>query len=424
MDSAISFAVNSNEIISECLKEHGKGELFRRADGLEFEERRVNARNKYLESHPETEPEYREAILNAAITPGMTREQAIAAWGLFEEDTRTVFGNVAEDEHSAYAYFTGFEVGGRHALYLKDEVVLGIRQTDELIQPHEKELDMRIAEETGLFYFYDGYDGQLRGSNVDQYRMDWDTQHLRLYVIEIVPPSSVRRIEQYIVGKGLTRKYNLALFELGFDSRSAPAEIRSRIALSIVPYPRLRGAERDEAESSTPATVRDPPILLPSSVRPPEDPALAPPDKWFDYIGEDHSQTATFPSINNQRESLPVDWMRDRLFRVEEVPLFVDYVSLYDLVEVEWRDGDIIPCFKRVVENYGYRTIRAVVNELDRVSDILQFAKMNTEKPMKYRYEEGVLALTTGKDGLNESAKEWLGYLPVTWKYTDTLTQD
>lgn len=248
------FAVNSNEIISECLKEYGKGKLFFRADGLEFEKRRTQVRNKYLESHPEVEPEYRGVILQAAITPGMTREQVIAAWGLFEEDSRTVFGHVVEDEHSAYAYFTGFEVRGRHALYLKDDVVLGVRQTDELIQPHEKELDMRRAEENGLFYFYDGNDGQLRGSNVDQYKMDWDTQHLRLYVIEIVPPTSVLRIKDYVRSKGLSREYEMALLKLGYDSRTAPIEVRTRVALSIIPYPRLRGGEvSDEEQSSTPA---------------------------------------------------------------------------------------------------------------------------------------------------------------------------
>jgi hypothetical protein len=243
-----SFAVNSNEIISECLKEYGKGELFFRADGLEFEERRTQVRSKYLASDPEVEPEYREAILQAAITPGMTMEQVIAAWGLLEEDTRTVFGHVAADEHSAYAYFTGFNVRGQHALYLKDYVVLGVRQTDELIPPHEKELDMRIAEETGLFYFYDGNDGQLRGSNVDQYHMDWDTQHLRLYVIEIVPPSSVLRIKDYVRAKGLSREYERALLKLGYDSRTAPIEIRTGVALSIIPYPRLRGGEANDQE--------------------------------------------------------------------------------------------------------------------------------------------------------------------------------
>lgn len=212
MDSEVnSFAVNSNEIISECLKQYGKGELFVRADGREFEVRRVNARNKYLESHPEIEPEHREAILKAAITPGMTRDQVIAAWGLFEEDTRIVFGHVAEDERSAYAYFTGFEVRGRHALYLKDDVLFGVRRTDELIPPHERELDMRRAEGNGLFYFYDGKDGQLRGSNVDQYKMDWDTQHLRLYVIEIVPPTSVLGIREYVRSKGLSKEYEAAL---------------------------------------------------------------------------------------------------------------------------------------------------------------------------------------------------------------------
>ena len=49
--------INSHEIISECLKQYGKGKLFFRTDGLEFEERRAESRREYLESHPGTEPE-------------------------------------------------------------------------------------------------------------------------------------------------------------------------------------------------------------------------------------------------------------------------------------------------------------------------------------------------------------------------------
>lgn len=427
MDSEVnSFAVNSNEIISECLKEHGKGELFLRADGLEFEERRTKARSKYLESHPEVEPDYREAILKAAITPGMTREQVIAAWGLFEEDTRTVFGHVAEDEHSAYAYFTGFSVHGRHALYLKDDVLLGVRQTDELIPPHERELDMRRAEGNGLFYFYDGKDGQLRGSNVDQYKMDWDTQHLRLYVIEIVPPTSVLGIREYVRSKGLSKEYEAALLRLGYNFRTAPNEILIGVALSIIPYPRLRGGDVGEEPATAAATqLPDIAIALPSSASlPPKDPASMPPEQWISDVAEGMRQEVTFPTMNNKVEIVRVEWMRERLFRVEEVPLRVNGVSLYDLVEGEWRDGESIPHFKRVVENYGYRTVRAIVNQPDRLDSILEFAKMNTEEPMKYRCEERILALTVRKPGLSDFQKEWFGHLPVIWNYTDTLTQD
>lgn len=427
MDSEVnSFAVNSNEIISECLKEYGKGELFLRADRREFEERRVKARDKYLASHPEIAREYREAITKAAITPGMTREQVIAAWGLFEEDTRTVFGHVAQDEHSAYAYFTGFAVRGLHALYLKDDVILGVRQTDELVSPHERELDMRRAEETGLFYFYDGNDGQLRGSNVDQYKMDWDTQHLRLYVIEIVPPTPVLKIKDYVRSKGLSEEYEAALLRLGYNFRTAPNEILIGVALSIIPYPRLRGGDVGEEPATAVATqLPDIPIALPSSATlPPKDPASMPPAQWISDVAEGMRQEVTFPTVNNQVEIVRVEWMRERLFRVEEVPLRVNGVSLYDLVEAEWRDGESTPHFKRVVENYGYRTVRAIFNPSASLDSILKFAKMNAEEPMKYRCEERILVLTVRKPGLSDFEKEWLDILQVTWNYTDTQTQD
>jgi hypothetical protein len=54
MNEVNAFAVNSNQIILECLKEHGKGKLFFRTDGLEFETRRARVREKFLnvpESH-------------------------------------------------------------------------------------------------------------------------------------------------------------------------------------------------------------------------------------------------------------------------------------------------------------------------------------------------------------------------------------
>ena len=80
--------VISSEIISECVKEHGSGELFFRRDGLEFESRRVEARQAYLAAQTELDEGHRLAISQAAITPGMTKPQVTAAWGLLEEDTR------------------------------------------------------------------------------------------------------------------------------------------------------------------------------------------------------------------------------------------------------------------------------------------------------------------------------------------------
>lgn len=430
MNEVNAFAVNSNQIILECLKEHGKGELFFRTDGLEFETRRAAARAKFLKSNPEIEPKHCDAILRAAITPGMTRQQVTAAWGLLEDDTRLVFGHVVEERRTAYAYFTGFNVPASHALYFHEDLLLGVRQTDEWIPFHEKELDMRFAEEFGLFYFYDGNDGQLRGSNVDQYKMDWDTQHLRLYVIEIVPPSSIRKIESYMTRYGLTEKYETALLQLGYDSRTAPAKVRTHVALSVIPYPRLRGAAADEEEEALSETSDGPrtkerqalPKVIALPAAPVPDPATLPPEEWLAEVRTGLRQEVRFPSSKGGSEIVRVDWMRERLFRVEEVPLFVNGVSLYDLVEVEWRGKDLIPYFKRVAENYGYRTIRAVVNDLDRSEDIEDFAKKNTDDSIKYRCEQGVLVMTVRKPGVDDFVREWLGYLPLTWVYTDTLT--
>ena len=408
--------INSSEIILECLKEHGKGKLFFRADGLAFEEQRAQARCVYIESHPEINPEHGEAILKAAITPGMTREEVIAAWGLLAEDTRSSFGNVTYDQRASYSCFTGLNVGERYALYLKDDVVVSVRHTDELVPPHELELTMRLAEENlGLFYFYDGSDGRLRGSNADQYHMDWDTQHLRLYTIEILHPLSIGWIEDDLRAKGLIRQYEIALLRLGFDSRTASDELRSRVALATLPYPRPRSDEAGEEEEA-PATPRlsDSPIALPASaLERSYDPKSVSLEKWFAYVAFGNRPEVAFPSIDDQVELVTVEWMRESLFRVEQVPLLVNGVSLYDLIEVEWQEGNVIPRFHRVAERSGHRTIRAVVTDPEREVSIRHFAKLNTTDRKRYRYEKSTLAFTISESELDDIAKEWLGYLPL-----------
>ena len=234
--------INSGEIIAECLKKYGQGELFARTDGLQFEAQRADVRRAYLEAHPETSPQHREAILNAAITPGMTRDEVIAAWGLIEKDTRTSFGQVTEDRRVAYAYFTGIEVGANYALYFQDETLMGVRETEELVPPHEREIDMRIAEDGGMFYFYDGTDGQLRGSDSDQYHMDWDTAHHHLYRIEIITRSSRYRIEAHLEANNAMEEYEAELQRQGYTPANAPAEVRSQVALRLLPYPQKSGA--------------------------------------------------------------------------------------------------------------------------------------------------------------------------------------
>jgi hypothetical protein len=419
---------NSHEIISECLKHYGKGQCFSRTDGLQFEARRAELRRAYLESHPDLEEEFRKAILAAAAIPGMTRDQVVAAWGLLEEDTRLVFGNVTEDRLSAYGYFTGFNVGACHALYLKDDVVVGIRETEELVPPHAQELDMRFAEEDqGVHFFYDGDDGQVRGSDVDQFHIDWDTLHLHLYSVELVRPSSPEKIEQHIRKKGLIREYEIAFLRLGYYSQTAPEEVRSRIALCLLPYTGLHRTATIEQEA--PLTDRDVaprgPIALPRSALASEETSgFQPPAEWLAHIAEHAQQQAIFPSEGGGRELLKVEWKGGRIFRVDQIPCWVNAVSLYDLVEVDWSDEEIVPLFKRVAERSGLRTIRAVVNDPKGTWLIERFADINFSDPKRYRIDKRVLALTIEEPKLDDIAKEWLSYLPVSWSYTDTLTQD
>ena len=123
-------APTSSEIISECLKRYGEGQLFFRRDGLEFEAQRVRQRQDYLESHPEIDEQHRHAIAQAAVTPGMTREEVVAAWGLLSADTRMSFGHVKDDRRAAYAVFTGFAVGAAidsHLVIIERDFIKWIR---------------------------------------------------------------------------------------------------------------------------------------------------------------------------------------------------------------------------------------------------------------------------------------------------------
>jgi hypothetical protein len=107
---------------------------------------------------------------------------------------------------------------------------------------------------------------------------------------------------------------------------------------------------------------------------------------------------------------------------VDRVPLGVNGVSLYDLVELEWPAGEVVPRFKQVTERRG-RTIRALMTDPAREDSIRHFAKLHVADRKRYRYEKPVLAFTIVEPELDELMKEWLGYLPVTWVYTDTLSQ-
>jgi hypothetical protein len=119
-------------IIDSCLKRHGEGQVFYRGDGLAFEARRVARRAAYLEEHPETKPEYRELIEKGAITPGMSRGESIAAWGLIDEDMSEVGGRSTADNHHGYSYYYGFNLDRPYVLYLIDNTVVGVEEDTKL----------------------------------------------------------------------------------------------------------------------------------------------------------------------------------------------------------------------------------------------------------------------------------------------------
>ncbi len=400
--------ITSTQIISQCEKEYGKGQLFFRADGLESEARRAELRSEYLQAHPAIEPEHREAILKGAVTLGLTREEVSAAWGLLEEDTRMVFGHVTDDGLAAYAYFNGFRVGRPYTLYFKNESVVGITEAVELVEPHELELTMRFAEAyKGMHYFYPGKDGALVASDVDQVHIDWDTLHLHLYTIETVLPYSWSTIKRELEDKGVIREYELEFVRRGLDSSNAPEEVKLRAALTALPYP---GGDQDrdpdqEKITSQSQPVNSGPIALPPEKTLPEYWGTLPPDDWRNYIDRGGESAVVFPVSNGGIELVKADCVGSRQFRVREVPLWVNDVCIYDVVEVEWYANDVKPHFKQVIEREGYRTVRAVIHNPAKEESIKHFAKLNSALPTLFHYEEGVLAFTIGELNLIGSRK-------------------
>lgn len=236
--------VTSYEIITECQKYHGAGKLFFRSDGLQNEERRDAQRHRFLEANPGIGTERRKQILSAGVTPGMTRGEATAAWGLLDEDTRNVFGHVTEAPRTTYAYFTGFDVGTIYTLYMINEVVAGVRETEELIQPHKQELLMRLAERfLGLLFFYEGQDGRIWGSDMSEYKNPPDILAMGMHRMEVIPNfleedrATRDLLEWRLVGKGVYSDYKEALRQMGTDENNATPEQRCEAALAVKPLP-------------------------------------------------------------------------------------------------------------------------------------------------------------------------------------------
>jgi hypothetical protein len=412
------FEITSGEIIFECLREHGKGELFLRCDGLQFEEERAQLRRDYLESHPEIKESHRRAILEAAVTPGMTKPQVTAAWGLLEEDTRTAFAHVTDDGRAAYAYVTGFSVGESYAVYFKDDVVVGVRQTAELVPPHKHEVTMRDAEETRrLFYFSDGDEDELWGSE-HHFAGNWDPTLLRRANPRQVFPLSAEEIQQHLRAKGLFAEYELAVRRLGHDYKTASYEVASLAALSVLPY-----LGRTTAQERSVNSLDDSSLVFgdqsPTS-------QLIPPEEWFWQVANSGRTQARFPSSDDKSELVSVQWYKGGTFVVNQVPLLVNGVSQFDIVECEWENDDPIPHFKRVVRNIGYRTVRVVLTDAKHLGELAKFATDCVDERYlgRYRLENDILAFTIPESELYEEFRWRLNFISATWLHTDTLSQD
>ena len=226
-------------VVSECLRFHGWGERFARTDGAERDPGRKRARGEYLAARRDVSPEHREAILRAEVTPGMRKSEVTAAWLLTPEETRDLYGHVAEVAGVSYAYFTGFDVGRRHALCLIGDLVVGVKLCDEVLIRRDRELDKEVARHyLGYAYFFETDEGEVGGCEVDPHECDLDTWYYNGYRRGIVlpystDPAAAERLEWEVREKGRFGEYLSALERLGTDIAAATPAERCRAAVKV-----------------------------------------------------------------------------------------------------------------------------------------------------------------------------------------------
>jgi hypothetical protein len=242
-------------VISECLKFHGWGERFARTDGLEQEESRRALREKLL-AEGGVRAELRAAVLRAEVTPGMRKSEVTAAWGLTHEDARDVYGHVVAVGATTYAYFTGFEVGRRHALCLAGETVVGVKPCDEILIRRDRELEMELARRYHAYVqFFETAAGELGGRTIDFNNPEEFDVELWLhgaYAERTFPPYStdataIEPIEWELRAKGRFEEYASALARLGASPATATPAERCRAAIEVAGL-HAEALEEDSAE--------------------------------------------------------------------------------------------------------------------------------------------------------------------------------
>ena len=144
------------------------------------------------------------------------------------------------------------------------------------------------------------------------------------------------------------------------------------------------------------------------SGREPEEGKTIPPDEWWTGSYAKGNVRINFYNIYGQVESLAATWIEDNVFALDETPLLVNGLSIEDEVEVEWREGEVIPYFLRVKRRSIYRTFRVELSGPGAANPRLkEFLRRYTSGA---RIHQDVLAFSvyTGEHSADDSAVEWL----------------
>lgn len=159
-----------------------------------------------------------------------------------------------------------------------------------------------------------------------------------------------------------------------------------------------------------------------------EAPEKFPPEEWFAAVAEGRQQRVAFRDVNGDTEFVRAEWVEENRFELQESPLLVDGVAVWDVVEVEWREGSVEPHFLRRVpeESWGCRPIRTRVSAKE-VKKFLEYCdRANIPSFERPRYERGIFVTAIRPEAIEyyrEMDRDALYLLPGEWFFTDTGTQ-
>jgi hypothetical protein len=294
-----------------------------------------------------------------------------------------------------------------------------------MIIDEKRELDKHVAEKYGEYGEVYKVGGELYGMVGMDLRTHFTLGPASSPAIEIIPHYSTDmfealRVEKLIQKQGLSDEYIRALIVEGGDLATATTEQRCRAAL-MVPYvkPSLSPlADTRRWPTQTPQQVTEqesseksaePPEVVPAAPQLPD-------DWWLTYYIDEHVPIVFYDGAGKV-ETVEATWAKDNIFRIEQTPLRVDGVSLWDCVEVRWEAGDLTPIFVRVKEKSGYRTIRADVQGLGK-KDKAHVEESLLGRVADYRLGEDDLVLTydyNSPDAIVDLLNGW----NIPWEFAD-----